>query len=164
MRRLIATTAALTVILGVASSAAAEETVNVRGIVLGVHPSKDYDDGPLLLNVMLKGEGPWRARLTVRPADGKAYATVGALRRGDKVTVVCVGEDERYWIKEITQEGHVELPPPRHDERREREERMRREREEQMRREQEERMRRERAGHGEDRPREPDDRDAPHHD
>lgn len=148
MGRVIAMTATLVVVLGLASPAAAEETTTIRGIVLGVHPSKDYDDGPLLLNVMLKGDGPWRARLTVRPDDGKAYAAVGALRRGDKVAVVCLGENERYWIKEITKEGHVDLPPPRHDERREREERMRREHEERMRRE---------RGHRDDAPRENDD-------
>ena len=141
MGRVIAMTAALVVVLGSASPALAEETTTLRGIVLGVHPSKDHDDGPLLLNVMLKGDGPWRARLTVRPADGKAYATVGALRRGDKIAVVCLGEDERYWIKEITREGHVDLPPPREDDRREREERMRQEHEERMRRERERRER-----------------------
>ncbi|HUW57959.1 MAG TPA: hypothetical protein VMZ92_15060 [Planctomycetota bacterium] len=153
MRRLIATTTALAVVLGAALWAAAEETVTLRGIVLEVHPWRTHDDGPLLLVVILKGEGPWRARLTARPADEKAYATVGALTRGDKVAAVCTGEDESYWIKEITKEGHVELPPRPHEDPREREERMRRE--------QEERMRRER---GEDRPREPDDRPVPHDD
>ncbi len=150
MGRVIAMTATLVVVLGLASPALAEETATIRGIVLGVHPSKDHDDGPLLLNVVLKGDGPWRARLTVRPADGKAYAAVGALRRGDKVAVVCLGGDERYWIKEITQEGHVDLPPPRDDDRREHEERMRREHEERMRREHEERMRRERRERDDD--------------
>lgn len=153
MRRPIAIAAALAVVLGVASPAAAQETVTLRGIVLEVHPWRAHHDGPLILVVMLKGEGPWRARLTVRPADEKAYATVGALRRGDKVAVVCLGEDERYWIKEITREGHVDIAPPKPDDPREHEERMRREHEERMRREHQERMRRER-----------DDADAPRDD
>jgi len=130
-------------VLSIVSPALAQKTLEVKGTVLGVHPER-HEDGPVIFNVILMGEGPWRAHLLARPEDVKAYATVGGLRRGDKIAASCLAERDRYWIKEVAKEGHVELPEERPDEQteaREREERVRREIEQRVREEMERRER-----------------------
>jgi len=138
MRKLILVTVLSAALLGAASPVSAQKGVDIKGTVLEMHPDRE-EDGPVIFNVILQGEGPWRAHLRVRPADVKAYATVGGLRRGDTVSAVCLKEGRRYWIKEITKEGHVELPEEEIDE----EEREHRERQERIRHEIERRVRRE---------------------
>jgi len=138
MNKLILAAVLSAVLLGVTPPASAQKGIEIKGTVLEMHPDRE-DDGPVIFNLILMGEGPWRAHLLVRPADVKAYATVGGLRRGDTVSTVCLKEGRRYWIKEITKEGHVELPEEEIDE----EEREEREREERVRHEIERRVRRE---------------------
>jgi len=161
MRHIIATTAIIVIVLGIVFPAVAAETVTVRGVVLGVHPWRAEPDGPVIFNVILKGEGPWRAELAARPEAGKTYAAVGALRRGDKITAECTEDAVRYWITSVEKTGHVELPPPRHPEEAERRERMRDEIERRIREEMEARERGERRRPRDDRAEDdagPDDR------
>jgi hypothetical protein len=107
MRRLVLAAALLAAVFGLARETSPQERGKANGVVLEV-AAQVQEDGPVILVVTIKGEGVWEARFEVGPNNPEAYATVGGLRKGDKVTVAWVREEDRNLIREIRVDAREE--------------------------------------------------------
>ena len=158
MTRTVGMVVVIAVVLGVCQPLAAAGRGTTRGVVVETDAWK-AENGQLMLSVTIQGEGPWHATFSVQPGNREAYAAVGSLREGDRVTVGWTKEDDVFWVREIVRkEGEREEAEAREVREREGDERERRERGERGRKERGERELHER-GESEKQEREERDRD-----
>jgi len=104
MRRLTWLAIFLAAAFGLARAVAAQDRGTAKGVVQQVE-AQVREEGPIILVVTLKGEGVWEARFEVGPDNREAYATVGGLKKGDRVTIGWVRAGELNLIREIRVEG-----------------------------------------------------------
>ncbi len=71
-----------------------------RGKVLETEAWKT-DDGRLMLSVSIRNDERKRQTFSVGPDNREAYATVGALKKGQPVSIGWIAEGDRLWIREI---------------------------------------------------------------
>jgi len=81
-------------ILSAAERGAARGTVLVTQVWKG-------EEGRLMLSVTIRTDEGAKRTFSVGPGKREAYATVGMLQEGQRVTIGWVSEGDRLWIREI---------------------------------------------------------------